>query len=144
MEKTMSNKMNPVVHFEMPYEDGERLVKFYTQAFGWQMQKLGKDMGHYVTAATAETDENRMVKRPGAINGGFFPKKPDWPAQYPSVVIAVDDIEDAMKKVAGAGGKVLGEPMEIPGIGHYVSFMDTEGNRVSMLEPVPMRSKALK
>ena len=138
----MSNKMNPVVHFEMPYEDCERLVKFYSKTFGWQMQKLGKDMDDYVTAATAETDENRMVKRPGAINGGFFPKKPDWPAQYPSVVIAVDDINDAMKRVADAGGKVLDKPVEIPGIGQYVSFIDTEGNRVSMLEPVPMRLKS--
>ncbi len=132
----MSTKMNPVVHFEMPYEDRERLVKFYTQAFGWQMQKLGKDMGDYVIAATTETDENRMVKRPGAINGGFFPKKPDWPAQVPSVVITVDDIKKAMKKVAAAGGKVLGEPMEIPGIGQYVSFTDPEGNRVSLLRPI--------
>jgi predicted enzyme related to lactoylglutathione lyase len=130
------SKMNPVVHFEMPYENHERLVKFYTQAFGWRMEKLGKDMGDYVLAATTETDEKRMVKRPGAINGGFFPKKPDWPAQYPSVVIAVEDIQDAMKKVAAAGGKVLGEPMEIPGIGQYVSFTDTEGNRVSMLQPM--------
>ena len=24
--------MNPVIHFEMPYEDGERLEKFYTNA----------------------------------------------------------------------------------------------------------------
>ncbi len=128
-------KMNPVVHFEMPYEDGKRLVKFYTQAFGWQMQMLGQDMGDYVTAATTETDENRMIKRPGAINGGFFPKKPDWPAQYPSVVIAVDDIREAMQKVSDAGGIVLGEPMEIPGIGLYVSFTDTEGNQVSMLQP---------
>jgi len=30
---------------------------------------------------------------------------------------------------------VLGEPMEIPGVGQYVSFMDTEGNRVSLLQP---------
>jgi predicted enzyme related to lactoylglutathione lyase len=134
----MSNKMNPVVHFEMPYEDHERIMKFYTDAFGWQMQKLGKDMRDYVIAVTTETDENRMVKRPGAINGGFFPKKPDWPAQYPSVVIAVEDIKKAMKKVAAAGGKVLGEPMEIPGIGQYVSFTDTEGNRVSMLQPINM------
>ena len=128
-------KMNPVVHFEMPYENPERLTKFYTQAFGWRMQKLGKEMGDYVTAATTETDENNMVKKPGAINGGFFPKKLDWPAQYPSVVIAVNDIKKTMKKVADAGGKVLGEPMEIPGIGLYVSFTDTEGNRVSMLQP---------
>lgn len=129
-------KRNPVVHFEMPYEERERLVKFYSDAFGWQMQKLGKDMGDYVTASTTETDENRMVKTPGTINGGFFPKKQDWPAQYPSVVIAVDDISQAMKKVTAAGGKVLGEPMAIPGIGNYVSFIDTEGNRVSILQPL--------
>ena len=129
-------KMDPVVHFEMPYENAERLAKFYTQAFGWQMQKLGKEMGDYVLAATTETDEKRMIKNPGAINGGFFPKKPDWPAQYPSVVIAVDDIKKAMKKVTDAGGKVLGEPMEIPGIGQYVAFNDTEGNRVGLLQPL--------
>ena len=131
-------KMNPVVHFEMPYENSDRLAKFYTQVFGWQMQKFGSDMGDYVTAATTETDENRMVKTPGAINGGFFPKKPDWPAQYPSVVIAVDNIKEAMKKVADAGGKVLGDPVEIPGVGQYVSFTDTEGNRVSILQPSNM------
>jgi len=128
--------MDSVVHFEMPYEDRDRLVDFYLRAFGWQMQKLGKEMGEYVTAHTTETDENNMIKSPGAINGGFFPKKPDWPAQYPSVVIAVDDIKKAIKKVSDAGGKVLGEPMEIPGIGQYVSFTDTEGNRASILQPL--------
>jgi len=125
-----------VVHFEMPYENSERLVKFYAQTFGWQMKKLGKEMGDYVTAATAETDKNGMVKRPGAINGGFFLKKPDWPAQFPSVVIAVEDIKQAMKNVTESGGRVLGEPMQIPGIGQYVSFTDTEGNRVSLLQPL--------
>lgn len=127
-------KMDPVVHFEMPYENSERLVKFYTQVFGWQMQKYGKEMGDYVTAGTTETDEKNMIKRPGAINGGFFPKNPDS-AQYPSVVIAVENIRKAMRRVADAGGKVLGEPVEIPGIGKYVSFNDTEGNRLSLLQP---------
>jgi hypothetical protein len=47
----------------------------------------------------------------------------------------VDDINAHAKKVAAAGGKLLGEPMEIPGIGWYVSFVDTEGNRLSMLQP---------
>jgi uncharacterized protein len=133
-------EMNPVVHFEMPYENSERLAKFYKRAFGWEMQILGHEMGDYVTATTTEIDENRMIKKPGAINGGFFPKKPDWPGQYPSVVIAVDDIKKAMQKVSDAGGKVLGEPMEIPGIGQYVSFTDSEGNRVSMLQPFMVRN----
>ena len=75
--------------------------------------------------------------RPGAINGGLFLRKPDWPAQFPSVVIAVDDIRAGMKRVVTAGGEVLGEPMAIPGVGQYVSFTDTEGNRVSMLQPLP-------
>ena len=129
-------KMNPVVHFEMPYDNRVRMVKFYESAFGWQTQMLGEDMGNYVLATTTETGESGP-KRPGAINGGFFPKKPDWPAQHPSVVIAVDNVKEAIKKVIDAGGKVLGEPMEIPGVGQYVSFIDTEGNRVSIQQPIP-------
>ena len=130
----MNKNMNPVVHFEMPAEDRKRMAQFYTKAFGWQTEMLGPEMNDYVVVTTTESDDNGP-KTPGAINGGFFPKKEDWPAQYPSVVIAVDDIEVAMDKVSDAGGKVLGEPMEIPGIGQYVSFSDTEGNRVSMLQP---------
>jgi len=128
--------MNPVVHFEMPYENRERMAKFYASAFAWQTQMLGEDMGHYVLATTTETDE-KGPKNPGAINGGFFPKQPGMPAQGPSVVIALDDIKEAVKKVKHAGGEVLGEPMEIPGVGQFVSFTDTEGNRASMLQPVP-------
>lgn len=128
--------MDPVVHFEMPYDDRTRMTQFYQSAFGWQMQMLGEDMGNYVVATTTETGDDGP-KRPGSINGGFFPKKADWPAQHPSVVIAVDDIKASMTGVTRAGGKVLGEPMEIPGVGQYVSFIDTEGNRVSMLQPLP-------
>jgi predicted enzyme related to lactoylglutathione lyase len=118
----------------MPYKNRQRLGKFYTKAFGWKMRELGEEMGNYVTATTTETDENMMVKTPGTINGGFFPERPDEP-MYPSVVIAVGDIKTAMKNVADAGGKVLEEPMEIPGIGLYVPFSDSEGNRVGMLQP---------
>ncbi len=127
--------MNPVVHFELPYDDAARASRFYETAFGWQMASLGEEMGHYVTT---ESDRGRPAA-PGAINGGLYARKPDWPAQHPSVVIAVDEIEAAMKKVASAGGRVLGdgEVMDIPGVGRYVSFADTEGNRLSLLQPLP-------
>ena len=130
--------MNPVVHFVMPYENGDRVAKFYSQVFEWQMNNTGPEMGNYVLAGTTETDANRMVKTPGTINGGFFQKNPEWPAQYPSVVISVKDINAAMKSINDAGGKVLGDPMDIPGVGKYVSFTDTEGNRVSILQPIGM------
>lgn len=128
--------MDSVVHFEMPFEDRVRMAKFYKSAFGWKIKMLGEEMGSYVLATTVETDEKGPT-RPGAINGGFYPKKPDWPAQYPSVVIAVNDIKKAVAKVVKEGGNVLGEPMEIPGVGQYVSFVDPEGNRVSMLQAIP-------
>jgi uncharacterized protein len=131
------SQMCPVVHFEMPAEDRDRMIGFYEEAFGWKAQKLGPEMGNYVIVTTAETDAKPGAPA-GAINGGFFPKKADWPAQVPSIVIAVEDIKAATRKVGQAGGKVLGEPMEIPGIGQYVSFFDTEGNRVSMLQPSGM------
>jgi uncharacterized protein len=129
-------KMNSVVHFEMPTKDRKRSADFYSKVFGWQMQMLGPEMGNYVVATTTENDEKGRPRNPGAINGGFFQKSNEKPDQYPSVVIAVDNIKDHVKKVKEAGGEVLGEPVEIPGVGMYVSFHDTEGNRVSMLQPL--------
>ena len=127
--------MDSVVHFEMPYDDRERIARFYQAVFGWQTQMLGPEMGNYVLATTADTDVKPDARR-GAINGGFFARSPDMPGQHPSVVIAVRDIAASSRKVGEAGGKVLGTPMEIPGVGLYVAFHDTEGNRLSMLQPV--------
>lgn len=127
--------MNPVVHFELPADDRKRIADFYTQAFGWKTQMLGEEMGNYVIANTGENDKHGRPRMPGTINGGFFPRKADWPAQHPSIVIAVDNMEEAIVKVTAAGGEVIGEPMEIPGVGLYVSFYDTERNRNSLLKP---------
>jgi uncharacterized protein len=129
--------MDSVVHFEMAYENRDRMKTFYETAFGWQTQALGPDMGNYVVVATTETDANRMPKNPGAINGGFYERPADPAGQCPSVVIAVNDISDAIQRINAAGGTLLGEPMEIPGVGQYASFRDTEGNRVSILQPLP-------
>src|SRR5260221_14637929 len=98
--------MDPVVHFEMPYQDGRRMARFYQSAFGWQTKPLGEESGDYVLANTTETDD-LGPKRSGDINGGFFPKNADWPQKNPSVVIAVNDIKQAMKKGKNAGGKGL-------------------------------------
>ena len=135
-------KRNPVVHFEMPYEDRERMTDFYAKAFGWELEKLGPEMGEYVVVLTTEMDEKtRFPKELGRINGGFFKKTEN--NQYPSVVVAVDNIIAAMKKVEESGGKIIGGqkpglPDDIPGVGLYIAFVDTEGNRVSMIQPTTM------
>jgi predicted enzyme related to lactoylglutathione lyase len=126
--------MDPVVHFEMPYDDPARIARFYQSAFGWKTQAMGPEMGNYVLATTSEGEGNPKGAR-GAINGGFFPRSDDMPGQHPSVCIAVRDIQASMSAVNEAGGQVLGTPMTIPGVGQYVAFYDTEGNRLSMLQP---------
>lgn len=121
---------NPGVHFEMPYEDADRVATFYQSAFGWNMNKTGPEIGGYITAGTAETDANRMVTTPGTVNGGFFDKKASQASPMPSVA----DIQTAMKDIEAAGGKVFSQPQDIPGIGMGAVFTDTEGNRVSILQ----------
>ena len=108
---------------------------------------MGPEMGNYVVAQTTETDEQGMVKTPGNINGGFYAKTDSPSSQAPSIVISVDDIKQAVEDVKAAGGKILGgmtpdgghtmEPTMIPGVGLWISIEDTEGNRVSILQPNP-------
>ena len=95
---------------------------------------FGEDMGNYVTVETTASDADGRPSSPGAINGGFFPVKPGDPPQFPSIVIAVDDIKESADRVRNSGGKVLMEPVDIPGVGKYLSFTDTEGNRLSLLQ----------
>lgn len=121
---------NRVVHFEIEAQNLERAKKFYTQAFGWEMQQMGEDMGNYVLITTGDE------KEPGGINGGMMKSlgdKKDLNAY--SCVVQVESIDDSMQKVKSSGGEVLGEKMEIPGVGTYVKCKDTEGNNFSLLQP---------
>jgi predicted enzyme related to lactoylglutathione lyase len=129
--------MNPVVHFELPYKDAQRISKFYKSTFGWQLTGLGKESGNYILAKTATKDAKPGFPA-GTIDGGFFPIKPNWPNQYPSVVIGVDNIKEVVDKIKQNGGEVLGEPIFITNFGMYVSFIDSEGNRNSVLQPQGM------
>ncbi len=126
-------KMNPVIHFEMPAKNNKRAKKFYETAFGWGMNQLGADMGDYLLATTSPVDKNNMHKKKGAINGGFYKYGKD--GKVPHLVISVDNLTRHITIVKKAKGKILGKPMDIPGVGTFIMFTDTEGNRVGMLQP---------
>ncbi|HSK47068.1 MAG TPA: VOC family protein [Coriobacteriia bacterium] len=136
--------MNPVIHFEMPVEDADRVRRFYEGAFGWETTPLGPEAGDFVLAFTTETDENRVPKKVGAINGGFY-KRTD-PVQQVRLTILVDDIREAMEKVEKAGGTVLGgtmnpgEPDEMPGVGLFATFIDTEGNLATLYQDYALKT----
>jgi predicted enzyme related to lactoylglutathione lyase len=129
--------MDPVIHFELPADDSERCRNFYEQAFGWQTTPLGPDAGDFVQAFTTETDEaTRLPKKRGAINGGFYERTA--PNQTTQVTILVDDIHEATRRIEQAGGKILSEPFELPGVGLFATFTDSEGNVVQINQDYTM------
>jgi predicted enzyme related to lactoylglutathione lyase len=124
---------NRVVHFEIEATDRERAKTFYAQAFGWEMQQMGAEMSDYVVVETGDP------KEPGGINGGIFvsPAGAAKELNAYSCVIGVDNIDQAMTNVKGAGGQVLDDKMDIPGIGTFARCKDTEGNIFTMLQALP-------
>lgn len=136
---------NPVVHFEMPAKDKKRASEFYSKVFGWNMQQMGPEMGDYLTAQTAQTDEKGMVQTAGAINGGFFDYKDEEGFNVPHLVISVENLEQALEAVKTSGGQILtgelGQIMDIPNVGRYANIKDPEDNIIGMLQPHMPESK---
>ena len=120
--------MAKVVHFEIPFDDKARAMKFYASAFGWQLNDMPQM--NYVIANTVEVDENHMPKEPGAINGGMMQRSKD--ASGPVVYVDVPSIDDAIKKVQAAGGTVVTPKTPIPDMGAFARVTDTEGNVVGI------------
>ena len=122
--------MNKVVHFEIPFENKQRAMNFYSQAFGWQLQDMPEM--NYVMANTVATGPDYRPTEPGAINGGLFQRPKEAPA--PVIYIGVASVDDAIKKVQSAGGKVVTPKTPIPGMGAYGRIADPEGNVIGLFE----------
>lgn len=122
--------MDKVVHFEIPFDDKARASKFYADSFGWKLADI-PEMS-YVMAQTAPSGEDQVPTEPGAINGGLFQRPKEAP--HPVLYLAVSSIDQTLKKVASAGGKVITPKTPIPGMGAYARIADTEGNVVGLFE----------
>jgi predicted enzyme related to lactoylglutathione lyase len=125
--------MDKVVHFELPFDDKQRAMKFYASAFGWQLTDMPEM--NYVMARSVEVDDKHMPKEPGAINGGILPRPKEAP--HPVFYVAVPSVTAAIKKVEGAGGRVVTPHTPIPGMGAYARIADTEGNVIGLFESQP-------
>ncbi|MFL5738414.1 MAG: VOC family protein [Actinomycetota bacterium] len=125
--------MDKVVHFEIPVDDRERAKSFYTSVFEWNL--MDSDMGGgqvYTTAQTSNIDDNMRPTEAGAINGGLMDKNPGINA--PVITIEVASIDDALKKVEASGGSTITPRTEIPNMGAFGYFKDSEGNVMGLWE----------
>jgi predicted enzyme related to lactoylglutathione lyase len=122
--------MDKVVHFEIPFENKQRAMKFYTECFGWRLTDMPQMS--YVLANTVDVDDRQMPKEPGAINGGLFQRPAEAP--NPTLYVGVSSVESALTKVKAAGGRVVTPRTPIPGMGAYARVADTEGNVIGLFE----------
>ena len=125
--------MPKVVHFEIPAEDLDRAKKFYGAVFDWSLETMPVPGGEYTSVVTTPVDQQtQMPTEPGAINGGMMERNANTPA--PVITIDVDAIDSALQDVEAAGGSTVQPRTEIPGMGAFAYFKDSEGNVMGLWE----------
>ncbi len=113
-----------VTHFEINVDDPERAIKFYTDAFGWEIKKWEGPMDYWLIM-TGPKDQ------PG-IDGGLM--KREHPGASTTNTIDVPSVDEFIAKITEAGGKIVAPKQSIPGVGYFAYCQDTEGNTFGIME----------
>ena len=117
-----------VVHFEIPYDDGDRARKFYAEAFGWAINEI-PDL-HYSIVQTGPTKDDGFPTETGYIGGGML--KRESPADRPVITIDVEDIDRALAKIEELGGMMVLGRQDVGEMGWAAYFKDVEGNLMGL------------
>ncbi len=113
-----------VVWTEIPVTDIDAAMAFYTEVFGWQMQR--DDSGPNPMA-------NFNADMSG-IAGHLYPGTPAKDGNGPTIHLAVPDkLEDCAARAEKAGATILGPVIEIPP-GRFQYAMDPDGNSIGLFE----------
>ena len=121
--------MPRVVHFEIGADEPQRAVKFYSDCFGWTMQKWEAPEDYWLMHTGPD-------KEPG-INGEIMKRMNSFSTIN---TIDVPNLDEALARVAKAGGKAITEKQTIPGVGIFAYCQDTEGNLFGVIQgerPMP-------
>ncbi|MFL6159494.1 MAG: VOC family protein [Marmoricola sp.] len=119
-----------VVHFEIPFDDGDRARAFYKEAFGWNIQEIPEI--HYSIVQTGPTGSDGFPTGSGYIGGGML--KRESPTDRPVITIDVDDIDEAIAKIESLGGMAVLGRQDVGDIGYAAYFKDVEGNLMGLFQ----------
>ena len=120
-----------VVHFEIPYDDGDRARSFYKAAFDWEIVQM-PDMGGYTLVMTGPSGEQGPTEA-GFINGGMLGR--DMSAtRHPVVVVDVPSIDATLERIPELGGSVVAGKVPVGEMGFAAYVSDPEGNVVGLWE----------
>ena len=127
------NKMveHTVMHFEIPANNIKKLSKFYSELFGWQIEKVPSM--EYWLILTVPIDEEGVPLRPG-INGAMIKRQKQ--EQKITNYISVENLRDYLQKIERLGGKIISNIQEVPNIGIYAYISDPEGNIFALWQKI--------
>ena len=111
---------NKLCHFEIPADDPEKIKAFYESIFDWTIEKMPGDQMEYW-----------LIKAEG-VGGGVMRKT--MPEMVPINYISVDSVDEHIKKIGDAGGKVVMPKSPVPGMGWLAVGIDPEGNPFGVWE----------
>jgi uncharacterized protein len=132
--------MPTIAHFEIPSDNLERTKKFYTELFGWKMEKMqGTDQREYWTFFTTTNDRGSSSSGGGGggdelrtVSSGMMERQ--MPQELIMIYIGVDSVTEYSNKVERLGGKVIKQKTEVPGYGWFAICTDTENNGFALWE----------
>lgn len=117
-----------VMHFEIPFDDGDRARGFYQSAFGWGLTPI-PEMG-YTMVSTGPMTEDQGPSEPGYIGGGMMQRLE--PSQGPIITVDVEDIDATLAKIGELGGETVQPRLEVGEMGYSAYFRDSEGNLMGL------------
>jgi len=115
-----------VFYFEIPSSNCERSLDFYSRAFGWKATEFPAEMPYHFVS-TGDPSE------PG-IDGGIMQRFD--PGQPVVNIIRVDSIEESCREITEAGGTIVVEPFDVPGVERKAYFKDPDDNIFGIAEMI--------
>ncbi|MFZ4715438.1 MAG: VOC family protein [Bacteriovoracaceae bacterium] len=114
-------------YFEIPVNDLERAIKFYSYVFDCD---FSKDVIHGNEMAFFAFDDKGPGITGALVKGEIY--KPSISGTL--IYLSTSNIEEALRKAKEKGGEVLFPKTDVPNYGSVAEFKDSEGNRTALFQ----------
>jgi uncharacterized protein len=115
---------------ELTAWDADGAKRFYEQTLGWTFEGMPMPQGTYWVANSGGKPVG------GVIDANLIPNLPKEVPEHWLPYIAVDDVDKRCEKAKQAGGTVMREPWDIPGVGRIAILKQPGGGVVGWITPV--------
>ena len=103
---------------ELMTTDPEAAKKFYSEIFGWELEKYDTAEMEYTVIKVAGEEVGGIMSIPPQAAGS----PPHW-----GTYVTVDNVDETVKKAESLGATINVAPMDIPDVGRFAVFQDPQG-----------------